>query len=578
MGDKFDLVIRGGTIVDGSGSQPFRADLAVANGTIAEIGIVTKTGRTEIDARGRLVTPGFVDLHTHFDGQAIWSDRFMPSSLHGATTVVMGNCGVGFAPCRPNDHDRLVSLMEGVEDIPEIVMTTGLTWDWETFPQYLDAVASQPHDIDVAAYIPHSPIRVYVMGERGLNREPATTDDIEAMKALVREALTVGALGFATSRTTFHRTSEGHHIPSFDTAERELQGIASVLAERKAGVIQMVPIASHRDGWREELDMLVRLAETSGRPLTFTFAQHNEDPEEWRSTLAFIQKANETLGLQISMQMLPRPVGVILGFYTTFNPFMDCPSFAPLKDLPVQERVAALQAPELRNRLIRERPLAGVPTHALARQFDRMFPLDDPPDYEPSLETSVGAIAARKGVSPEEVAYDLLLEGEGRRFLYVAMANYADGNLEFLQRMIGQDTTVLALGDAGAHYGVVCDASYSTYALTHWSRDRYKGRFPVEMIIRKLTQVPAAFAGLNDRGVLKKGYKADINVIDYDALRLHKPYLVRDMPGNGQRLIQRADGYAATIVSGVPVYLEGIPTGMLPGKLVRGPQSAKSNA
>ena len=570
----FECVIRGGTVVDGTGQEPFVADIAIKNGRIVEVGRVEALGEQEIDAAGRLVTPGFVDIHTHYDGQAIWSPRMTPSSSHGVTTVVMGNCGVGFAPCRREDHDLLINVMEGVEDIPGAVMAEGLAWDWETFPQYLDALDDRPRDIDTAAYLPHSPLRVYAMGQRGANREPATDDDLARMRDLTREAIEAGALGFASSRLIIHRTADGAAIPSYDASEVELEAIADGLKDAGRGIIQMVMNIAP-DRWTGAVALLRRLSERSGRAVTFTLGSGNTGAEEWRHALNLVEDANCN-GASITAQVFPRPIGLVQGHALSVNPFCKCESYKALATLPFEEKIRELRKPEVRARLIAEPAAEGTMLAMLGRNYDWMFPLSDPPNYEPSPETSVGATARRLGLTPEEVVYDMLLQDDGKAMVYVALGNFYNASLDSVREMLLHKDTVLGLGDGGAHYGMICDASYPTFVLQHWTRDREEGRLPLAWAIKALANDPARAVGLNDRGRIAPGYKADINIIDYDRLRLHAPTVVFDLPGGGRRLDQIADGYELTMVSGKIINRGGEPTGELPGKLVRGQQQAAS--
>jgi N-acyl-D-amino-acid deacylase len=573
MARSFDLVIRGGEVIDGTGAAPFAADLAISGGRIAAIGEVADSGVEEIDAKGRLVTPGFVDIHTHYDGQAVWSERLSPSSSHGVTTVVGGNCGVGFAPCRPEHRELLVSVMEGVEDIPEVVMTEGLTWDWETYPEYLAAIEKRPHDIDFASQIPHSAVRVYVMGQRGADREPATADDLARMQGVVREAMDAGALGFATSRLVIHKTGQGDPIPTWQAAESELAAMALALKDSGRGVLQAVFGESGRT-FEDEIDMLSRLTRLSGRPASFSMAQSNERPESWRGVMEHLARANET-GPRIRAQVYPRPIGMVLGFDLTVNPFSLCPSYQPLAKLPFAERIAALRDPDMRARLLMED--AGeslLPLTRLGRRFEFMYPLGDPPNYEPAEETSIAAQAARRGVSPGEIAYDLLMENDGRGLLLVALANYGNQSLDPIYSLITDPNAVLGLGDGGAHYGMICDSSFPTYVLQHWTRDRAGERLTVAQAVKSLTSDPATTVGLNDRGVLAVGRKADVNVIDLSEVLLERPQVRYDLPAGGRRLFQGARGYDATIVAGEVISREGKPTGALPGRLVRGPRAS----
>ncbi|OBG56433.1 MULTISPECIES: amidohydrolase family protein [unclassified Mycobacterium] len=571
----YDLIIRNGTIVDGLGGEPYVGDVAVTDGVIAAVGRVNgERAEREIDATGLLVTPGFVDLHTHYDGQSIWSERLTPSSAHGVTTVVMGNCGVGFAPCRQSDHDVLVDVMAGVEDIPGVVMTDGLPWTWETFPEYLDALDAGKRDIDVAAYLPHSPLRVYVMGQRGADREPATAEDLAQMRALAKEAVEVGALGFASSRLTIHKTESGSPIPSYDAAREEIEEIARGVVDGGGGLLQFVPDIP-AGGYEPVLQTVFDVAEDVDLPLTFTLVVANSGDPTWEDAITMIEKANSRAGdgdPRITAQLLPRPIGLIIGLQLSANPFVLYPSYREIAHLPLAERVAEMRKPEVRARILADKPGQGHPILYVAQMWDWIYPLGDTPDYEPDPSTSIGARARARGVNPMEEAYDRLLDDEGRAMLLVATSNLQGNSLDTVGKLLHRDDVVLGLGDGGAHYGMICDASYSTYFLTHWARDRESGRFTVPQAVRELTSVPARIAGLGDRGRIGVGYKADLNVIDHAALRLHKPVITYDLPAGGRRLDQTADGYVATIVAGEVIAENGVPTDARPGKLVRGRQ------
>jgi N-acyl-D-amino-acid deacylase len=572
----YDLLIRNGTIVDGLGGEPYVGDVAVRDGVIAAVGHVNgDSAEHEIDATGLLVTPGFVDLHTHYDGQAIWSERLTPSSAHGVTTVVMGNCGVGFAPCRKEDHDVLVDVMAGVEDIPGVVMTDGLPWSWETFPQYMDALEAGKRDIDVAAYLPHSPLRVYVMGQRGADREPATAEDLAKMRALAKEAIEIGALGFASSRLTIHKTESGSPIPSYDAAREEIEEIARGVVDAGGGLLQFVPDIP-AGGYQPVLQTVFDVAEDVGLPVTFTLVVANSGDPTWPDAITMVEKANKNAGggVRFTAQLLPRPIGLIIGLQLSANPFVLYPSYREIAHLPLAERVAEMRKPEVRARILADKPGIGHPILYVAQMWDWIFALGDNPNYEPNPSDSIGARARAKGVNPMEEAYDRLLDDDGRAMLLVATSNLEKNSLDTVGELLHRDDVVLGLGDGGAHYGMICDASYSTYFLAHWARDRASGRFTVPQAVRELTSVPARVAGLGDRGRIAVGYKADLNVIDHAALRLHKPVISYDLPAGGRRLDQTADGYVATVVSGEVIAENGVPTQARPGKLVRGRQPA----
>jgi N-acyl-D-aspartate/D-glutamate deacylase len=577
MAAEFDLVIRNGNVADGMGGPLVTADVAVKDGKIAAIGKIAGSGREEIDAKGKLVTPGFVDIHTHYDGQATWDPRLNPSSWHGVTTVVMGNCGVGFAPVRVKDRDRLIELMEGVEDIPGAALHEGLKWNWESFAEYLDAVESRPHDIDVAAQLPHGALRVYVMGERGAKLEAATEEDISQMRKLTADAMRAGALGFSTSRTLNHKTVKGDPTPSLRATEAELVGIAQGMKDAGTGVFEMISDFNQPD-MLTEFGMIRRIVEGSGRPLTLSLAQGHSSSQGWRKILELIEKSSDA-GLPIKAQVAPRPIGVLLGLQGTINPFITHAAFQPIKDKPLAEKVKAMRDPAFRTAILAE-SAERERAHPLARgimAFERMFPLGNPPNYEPAKETSIAAIAARSNRSAADIAYDLLLEDDGRAFLFAPFANFADYNLDPCGEMIAHKDCVMGLGDGGAHVGIISDANFVTYLLTHWGRDRAKGRFDLGFLVKRQTHDTARAVGLNDRGVIAPGMKADLNVIDMDALEVEAPSMAYDLPAGGKRLLQGAKGYEATIVSGEVIYRKGKPTGALPGKLIRGPQPAPVN-
>jgi N-acyl-D-aspartate/D-glutamate deacylase len=570
----WDLVIRGGTLVDGSGGAPFEADVAIKDGRIAVVGSVAAAGAQEIDARGKIVTPGFVDIHTHYDGQATWDGHMQPSAWHGVTTVVMGNCGVGFAPCRPADHDRLIRLMEGVEDIPFPVLTEGLAWNWESFPDYLDSLAGRRFDVDIGTQLPHAALRVYVMGERGADREDATPADIAAMAALAKGAVEAGALGFSTSRTLNHRTSDGQPTPTLTASEDELTGIAMGLAAAGKGALQFVSDFAEPE---EEFAMLRRIVERSGRPLSFSLVQNPRQPNQWRTLLELLTEANDA-GLTMRAQVAGRPVGILFGLELTLNPFSQYPSYREIAGLPLAERVARLSDSDFRARLLAEGadPAAGFATN-MTQNWRIMFLMGEQPDYEQTADRTVAALAQARGTTPEELALDHMLENGGRGMLYLPFLNYADGSLDPSFAMLTHRDTVPGLSDGGAHVGMICDGSFPTSNLTHWTRDRTRGpKLPLEAMIRMQTHDTAQALGLHDRGLIAPGYRADLNVIDYEALTLKAPAVAYDLPAGGRRLVQRADGYVATIVAGEITYRDGEPTGALPGRLLRGAQAAPS--
>ena len=581
-----DLIIRGGTIVDGTGAPPAVGDVAIDGSRIAAVGRIHATARETIDAKGCLVTPGFVDVHTHYDAQATWDAELAPSCWHGVTTVVLGNCGVGFAPARRDRHDWLIGLMEGVEDIPAAALAAGIRWDWETFPEYLDTLARLPRVLDVGTQVPHAAVRAYVMGERGAANEPATPDDVEAMARLVRDALDAGALGFSTSRTAGHRGVDGRPVPGTFARDDELFGIGRALASAGHGVVEVAQagvggrMAGDAAGAaRAEVDWMTRLSKAIGRPVSFLVMQTNDEPEAWRELLALTDDAAKE-GANLVPQVASRPFGMLVGLQSRANPFADRRTYRTLASLPLPERVARLRDPEVRTRILGERPVADPQTGTLAALFGpamyaRLFPLGEPPDYEPTADASVAAIARRDGRPADAVLYDLMLGHDGRELLFFPVLNYASGSAEPLREMLLHPRAVLGLGDGGAHCGIVCDASMTTFMLTHWVRDRWRGpRIPLERAVRMLTRDPAALYGLADRGVVRPGAKADLNVIDLDRLQLRLPEAAFDLPAGARRLVQRADGYVATVVSGEIVARGGVTTGARPGRVVRSATSS----
>lgn len=567
---EYDLIIRNGLIVDGSGKPGFTGDVAVSGGKIAAIGKVDGSAKQEINADGKLVTPGFVDIHTHFDGQATWENRMSPSSNHGVTTVLMGNCGVGFAPCRPHQRDMLVKLMEGVEDIPEVVMVDGLPWNWETFPDYLDALEKRELDVDVATQVPHSAVRIFVMGDRAARHEPPTAEDLEQMRALVKEAIEAGAFGVTTSRNMMHRTRAGELAPSLYSEFDELCALMDGLVEANAGVFQMIPAPSNDAG--EEFALLRGLAEHGKRPVSFTLLDvPNQPGPGWRAMLRGLEQARQD-GLQMRGQVAPRPVGMFYGLDLSLHAFSSHPSYKAIARLPLAERVAKMRDPQFRAQLLSESPEDSNPvTLALIDAFRATNEWEDGrPNYEPDRTSRMEARAQAAGISLEEFAYDRLLEDDGRRMFYLPAANYTEGNLSAVREMLGHPDTVMALADGGAHYGLICDSSFPTYFLQRWARDAAEHeRIELPKAIAELTSKTAATVGLTDRGLLAPGMKADINVIDFDGLQLRVPEIVYDLPAGGKRMLQKVDGIVATIVNGRVTYRNGEHTGELPGRLVR---------
>ena len=563
---EFDLIIRGGTVIDGTGGAERTADIAISGGLIREVGQVGGRARREIDAAGALVTPGFVDIHTHYDGQAAWSNRMAPSCYHGVTTAVMGNCGVGFAPVRPADHDLLIQLMEGVEDIPGAALHEGLSWEWESFPDYLDFLGKRRFDMDLGAQLPHAALRVYVMGQRGADREPATADDIKAMRALTEQAIRAGAIGFSSSRTLNHRSSTGDPTPSLKAERDELIGIAMGLKDAGRGVLEFI---SDFDDLEHEFSMLRAMVETSGRPMSISLAQ-GLSPHGWRKVLSFIESASDA-GHVMRGQVAPRPIGILSGLTTTLNPFSTRRAYAEVARLPMAERLQALADPARRARILAEEPAAGF--RRLFKLMDdgrKLWVLGDPPDYEPAPETSVAARARASNRDTWDLVYDLMLERGGKTIFYTPFANYAENNLDCCRDMLLHKDTVPGLGDGGAHVGTICDASFVTTLLTHWGRDRSRGeRIDLPTLVKRQTHDTARAVDLHDRGVLAPGMKADVNVIDFANLRNRAPEIVHDLPAGGARLEQKAEGILATLVSGEVTYERGEPTDALPGRLIR---------
>ena len=566
-----DIVIRGGTIVDGTGKSRFTGDVGISGDQISEVGGMLGPGRREMDASGLLVAPGWVDVHTHYDGQAMWDPMLSPSCWHGVTTTMFGNCGVGFAPVRAEHRGALMDLMEGVEEIPGVVLSDGLSWEWESFPDFLDALERRPHAIDIAAQIAHLPLRVYVMGDRAVRFEQARPDDIAQMRRLTVEALRAGAFGFTTSRTDSHKTTTGDMVPSRYAGSEELVGIGSALGEVAAGAFGM---NSDFDDEEAELAWMTKLAKSTGRPVWFLLTDRYDDPERWRRLLNAVHAARAQ-GANLTAQIAGRPIGVMLGIGTALNPFTVRPSYREIMGLPIPEQLKRLRDPALRRRILDEKPSQEeVSKLAQFRQlittrWDKFFIMGDPPDYEPADEMSVATIAAREGRMPDEVAYDYLTGAENR-YLFFPVVNYVSGDHEAIREMLVDSGTLLGLSDGGAHCASIVDAGVPTYMLMHWGRDRQRGpRLPLELLVKRQTSETAQFFGLHDRGRLTPGMRADINLINFEGLRLYQPQLVNDLPAGGRRFVQRVDGYEATLVAGTPTFERGEHTGAMPGHLVR---------
>jgi N-acyl-D-aspartate/D-glutamate deacylase len=562
----YDLIITGGTLVDGSGAAPRVCDIAVKDGRIASLEPGPRaTARERIDARDRIVTPGFVDVHTHYDGQATWDSHLAPSSILGTTTVVMGNCGVGFAPCRQADHDVLIELMEGVEEIPGTAMAEGLPWNWETFPEYLDALAARARDIDVAALVPHGPVRVFVMGERGIRREPATPDDIAAMRRVIAQGLAAGAVGFSTSRTLVHRSASGSFIPTYKAASEELKQLAAELSGARGHVFQLISDWEDPDA---EFDLLRATSRATGARGTFTLLDlGNTGPDGtpmWQYHLRNIEAA-QAEGLDIRGQVLSRPLGMLMGHPASMSPFSRRPTYLQFAHLPPAERAAELRKPEIRERILAEQ---NVNPHMFVQifeqRFNAMYPLEEPINYMPAPNNSVAARAVAEGRDPQEWLYDYFLGNDGANLIYIPAANFTNNILTLLRHPY----TVSALGDGGAHVGSICDTSSNVFVLTQWVKER--GELALPEAVRMLTRQPAELYSLLDRGLVAEGMVADLNVIDFDRLALRTPHIVADLPAGGRRFLQNADGMEATIKSGAVIFRNGNHTGALPGTLLRG--------
>ena len=583
----YDLTITGGTVVDGTGATPFRADIGISNGVIVEVrrrdgddtGLPGEAAQT-IDATGRIVTPGFVDIHTHYDGQVSWDGLLEPSSMHGVTTVVSGNCGVGFAPVKPGSEQWLIALMEGVEDIPGTALTEGIKWGWESFPEYLDVIEKQQLAVDYGTQVAHGAVRGYAMGERGARNEAATADDIALMARIVQEAVEAGALGFSTSRTEAHRAVDGEPVPGTYAAEDELFALGRAMAAGGQAVFEVAPdgtAGENVDGPMREMDWMVRLAAEIDRPVSFAMVQTQSAPDLWRKQLDIAGAAFDD-GIRIHPQFAARPFGMLFGF-EGYHAFTHRPTFRRLKaELSPADLVARLADPAVRAAILSETDLPAQPLPLFDSLFAfiqhsaaSMYAIGDPPDYEPTPDRTVAAIAQQRGQDPLAAMYDLMLESDGTAVLMLPFFNYVEGNHDVIHEMLSHRAAISGLSDGGAHCGLICDASLPTFMLTHWVRDRHRGaRFPLEYVVRKQTLDTATLFGLSDRGVLAKGKKADVNVIDMDALTLGVPKMAYDLPAGGRRLIQGARGYDATVVSGVVTRRHGVDTGARPGQLLRG--------
>ena len=566
----FDLIIKNGLIYDGKGSEPFKADLAISNEKIVEIGKIEDKGRKVIDAEGKIVTPGFVDIHTHYDGQVTWDPYLRPSTYHGVTTVVMGNCGVGFSPCKPDQRDWLIGLMEGVEDIPGTALHEGIDWEWESFPEYLDALEKKPLAIDVGTQIPHGAVRAYVMGERGINHEEASLEEIDEMKKIVQEAVKAGAYGFSTSRTEKHNDVNGNLTPSITAHKTELVEIAKSLGEINQGVLQGI---SDFYDFDSEFDIFKTMSQESGRPISITVEQQDARPEWWLKLLDGIQDA-QSEGINMYGQVPPRATGILMGLTATLNPFRFHPSYMEIAELSLEERVKIMNTSDFREKLLKENAVSINPlVDEIVNSYEKMFRLGEPANYEPDPETSFDSLANLSNMTAEEIAYDAMLEKEGRALIYHPLFNYQTGDLSLVEKMLKHPYTISGLGDAGAHCGAISDASFPTTLVQHWSRDRDRGdKLPLETVIKMQTSETASLLGINDRGVIEEGYKADINVIDYEGLTLHEPEIINDLPAGGRRLVQKASGYDYTIVSGEIAFIKGEATGKLNGRLIRNSQ------
>jgi N-acyl-D-amino-acid deacylase len=570
----YDLLLSGGTLIDGTGAAPRRADVAIVGDRIVAVGEDLGPARRVVDCTGKIVTPGFVDMHTHYDGQVTWDPYCTPSGWHGVTTVVFGNCGVGFAPCRPEDRAWLINVMEGVEDIPGSALTEGIRWGWESFPEYLDTLEKLPLALDIAAQVPHSALRGYVMGRKASEQTQASDAEIAQMRDLLAEALRAGAVGFTTSRTSLHKTAEGVHVAGTFAEERELDGICEAIRETGLGLFQ---VADEHLKVPQDLAWLRRIAERTGRPVCVNLSQTDFSPELWKKALPVLEQAAAD-GVPLFAQAAGRAIGILMCWQGTAHPFALAPSFQALAHLTWEEQRARLATPEVRDALLTEKFVEGnLFERYVTESYDKMYPMSC--GYEPAPEDSVAARAKARGVSPRLVAYELMMASEGQGFLYFPLFNYTGKNLDPLHVLHSHPQVRMGLSDGGAHCGAICDAGMPTFMLTHWARDRVRGdTLPLAWMIHRQTQQTAEFYGMYDRGVLAPGYLADVNVLDFDALHLEDPYMAFDLPAGGRRLIQKASGYVLTLKSGRPIFERGEATGELPGRLLRGPQAAPAAA
>ena len=566
----FDLIIRNGLIYDGKGNDPFLADLAIKNEKITKIGTIHEDGKKEIDAEGKIVTPGFVDIHTHYDGQVTWDPYLRPSTYHGVTTVVMGNCGVGFSPCKPDQRNWLIGLMEGVEDIPGTALHEGIDWEWESFPEYLDALEKKPLAIDVGTQIPHGAVRAYVMGERGINHEEATKDEINQMKQIVQEAVKAGAYGFTTSRTEKHNDVNGNLTPSITAHKDELIEIAKSLGEINQGVLQGI---SDFYDFDSEFNIFKEMSSQSGRPISITVEQQDARPEWWIQLLDGIEEA-QSEGINMYGQVPPRATGILMGLTATLNPFRFHPAYMEIADLPLEERVNIMSTSDFKEKLLQEDAVSINPlVDEIVNSYGKLFKLGEPANYEPDPKDSFESLAKLSNMTAQEIAYEAMLEKEGKALIYHPLFNYQTGDLSLVEKMLKHPYTISGLGDAGAHCGAISDASFPTTLVQHWSRDRDRGeKLPLETVIKMQTSETANLLGISDRGIIEEGYKADINIIDYEGLTLHEPEIINDLPAGGRRLVQKATGYDYTIVSGEIAFIKGEATGALNGRLIRNSQ------